>query len=151
MSTWDQTYYVHKPAQRLTTTKTKSELNAAARSGTIVDTQRNAKMANKAHHVDTDHRRIAHLDRSDDVKPPPKVDRSVGLAIMKARMDKGLTQKELAAKINEKDTVIRECEGARATKNQQVLAKLERVLGVKLRGKDIGSPMGPRGKKNTAA
>ena len=69
----------------------------------------------------------------------------------KARSDKTppMTQKDLATKVNEKPSVINDYESGRAIPSQQVLAKLERALGVKLRGKDIGSPLGPPGKKTT--
>jgi putative transcription factor len=50
----------------------------------------------------------------------------------------------LSTKINEKVEVVREYENGKAIPNQQVLAKLERVLGVKLRGKDIGQPLAPK-------
>ncbi|CAG8529920.1 9504_t:CDS:2, partial [Dentiscutata heterogama] len=36
---------------------------------------------------------------------------------------------------------INDYEMSRTIPNQQVLAKLERVLGVKLRGKNIGEPL----------
>lgn len=36
---------------------------------------------------------------------------------------------------------INDYEAGRAVPNQQILGKLERSLGVKLRGKDIGSPL----------
>ncbi|KAI9505990.1 multiprotein-bridging factor 1 [Coemansia spiralis] len=152
MADWDDnTLYLRKPTQRTTTARSKGELNAAARSGNILDTQRNSKIANKAHHVNTDHRRIAELDRSDDVKPPPKLDMTVGKAIMQARKDKGWTQKDLATKINEKETVVRDYEITKATIDQQILSKMERALSVKLRGKDIGTKLKPRGSKKTKA
>jgi len=98
------------------------------------------------------------------------VDVEVGKAMMAARqaMEPTMTQKDLATKVNEKPSVINDYESGRAIPSQQVLAKLERTLGVKLRGKglfsiplyvakkghktnflvliDIGSPLGPRGK-----
>lgn len=57
----------------------------------------------------------------------------------KARQGKEppMTQKDLATKVNEKPSVINDYESGRAVPNQQVLAKLERALGVKLRGKGM--------------
>ncbi|OAY83019.1 Multiprotein-bridging factor 1a [Ananas comosus] len=55
--------------------------------------------------------------------------------IMQARLDKKLTQAQLAQMINEKPQVIQEYESGKAIPNQQVISKLERALGVKLRGK----------------
>lgn len=46
-----------------------------------------------------------------------------------------------------KASVINEYESCKAIPNVQLLAKMERVLGVKLRGKDIGAPLEPRGGK----
>jgi putative transcription factor len=50
-------------------------------------------------------------------------------------MDKGLSQKDTAQKINEKPSVIQDYESGNAIPRPQILAKLERILGVKLRGK----------------
>lgn len=72
---------------------------------------------------------------------------SVAKAIQQGRQAKNMTQKELATKINEKATVVNEYEAGKAIPNQQVLGKLERALGIKLRGKDIGAPLAPRGAK----
>ncbi|KAJ1813259.1 multiprotein-bridging factor 1 [Coemansia sp. RSA 2598] len=138
---------IHKPQDRTSTVRTASQLNAAARSGAIVDTQRSGSVLNKAHHVNTDHRRIAELDRSDDVKPPPTIKHTVSQTIQRVRKEKGWSQKDLAQKINEKDTVIRDYESGKAVPNQQVLGRLERVLGVKLRGNDIGTALPVRGAK----
>jgi len=101
----------------------------------------------------TDHQRIAKIDRENEVAPPARVAPSVGKvcsssrlrdrililsiaiqAMMEARAAKGLTQKDLAQKINEKPTVIQEYESGKAIPKDAVLAKLERVLEVKFRG-----------------
>jgi putative transcription factor len=51
-----------------------------------------------------------------------------------ARMDLKLSQKDVAQKINEKPSVLQDYEAGKAVPNSQILAKLERVLAVKLRG-----------------
>lgn len=51
-----------------------------------------------------------------------------------AREEKGLTQKYVADKVNEKNSVIQGYESGNAIPSPQILGKLERVLGVKLRG-----------------
>ena len=52
-------------------------------------------------------------------------------------MEKQLSQKDLAQKVNEKPSVIQDYESGRAIPNPQILSKLERALGVKLRGKSF--------------
>jgi putative transcription factor len=52
-----------------------------------------------------------------------------------ARLEKGLSQKDVAQKINEKASILQDYESGKAIPNPQILGKLERVLGVKLRGK----------------
>ncbi|KAI8322838.1 MBF1-domain-containing protein [Martensiomyces pterosporus] len=143
MSDWDDVTVLHRNAPRATVARSQGAVNAARREGAVVDTERKGSVANRGHHVDTDHRRIAALDRSDDVKAPTTVNLSVGKAIMQARQAKGWTQKDLGVRINEKNTVINEYESSRAIPNQQILGKMERALGVKLRGKNIGEPLHP--------
>lgn len=46
-----------------------------------------------------------------------------------------MSQSELAKLINEQPKVVQEYENGKAVPNQAVLAKMEKVLGVKLRGK----------------
>ena len=79
--------------------------------------------------------------------PPPKVPPSLGKLIGQTRQTKGLTQKDLGTRINEKPQVVGDYESGRAIPNPQILGKMERVLGVKLRGKDIGAPLGGPKKK----
>ena len=107
--------------------------------------------------ADTDHQKIAKIDRENEVAPPPKVSASVGKvqtfhpvrgpvfdsftqAIQQARMEKGLSQKDCAQKINEKPSVLQDYESGKAIPNAQILSKLERVLGVKLRGTSLITP-----------
>ena len=63
---------------------------------------------------------------------------SLGKLIQKGRNDKGMTQKELATKICEKPQVINEYEQGKGIPNNQILIKIEKAIGVKLRGKDKG-------------
>ena len=51
-------------------------------------------------------------------------------------------------RINEKPTVINEYESGKAVPDQQVLGKIERALGIKLRGKDKGQPLPQKGAKS---
>lgn len=71
----------------------------------------------------------------------------MGKVIQLGRQEKGMTQKDLATKINEKPQVIADYECGRAIPNNQVMGKIERVIGLKLRGKDIGQPLEAKSKK----
>ncbi|CDH51361.1 multiprotein-bridging factor 1 [Lichtheimia corymbifera JMRC:FSU:9682] len=140
MSDWDSVTVIRKRnADRAKVSRNESDLNAARRAGASINTEK--KTITNAGHANRDHQRIAKLDRENDVAPPPKVDVSVGRVIAKARMEKSFTQKDLAQRINEKPQVVNEYESGKAIPNQQVLGKLERALGVKLRGKNIGEPL----------
>jgi len=66
-----------------------------------------------------------------------------------ARLELKLSQKDLAAKVNEKVSVLQDYESGKATPNPQILGKLERALAVKLRGNDIGKKLEAPGKKST--
>jgi putative transcription factor len=96
--------------------------------------------------ANTEGQHLTKVDRSDDIVKPKTVGGAVGDAIKKARgeakNDKGapMTQKDLAAKINQTPTVIADFERGSATPNEKILSDLERVLKVQLRGKNIGEP-----------
>merc|ERR1712113_1256809 len=75
-----------------------------------------------------------------------KVSMDVGKLIQKGRQAKEMTQKDLATKICEKPQVVTEYESGKAVPNQAILGKLERALGIKLRGKDKGKPLAPTAK-----
>ena len=63
---------------------------------------------------------------------------SLSKQIIKARQEKGWTQKELAQRINEKSTVVSQYESGQAVPNPEIINKLERALGTKLRGSKKG-------------
>ncbi|KAK8913553.1 Multiprotein-bridging factor 1a [Platanthera zijinensis] len=87
---------------------TNAGTNKAASSGTTLNTRK--------------------LDEETENLSHEKVPSELKKNIMQARMDKKLTQSQLAQ-------VIQEYESGKAIPNQQIVGKLERVLGVKLRGK----------------
>eukprot|EP01000_Liburna_glaciale_P005569 NODE_5457_length_384_cov_435.149254_g4380_i0.p1 GENE.NODE_5457_length_384_cov_435.149254_g4380_i0~~NODE_5457_length_384_cov_435.149254_g4380_i0.p1 ORF type:complete len:112 (-),score=37.69 NODE_5457_length_384_cov_435.149254_g4380_i0:48-356(-) len=81
------------------------------------------------------------LDEDTETLKHKVVSKDVRTALSQGRQAKGLSQKELAAAISEKPQVVTEYESGKALPNQQVLTKMERALGIKLRGKDIGQPL----------
>lgn len=86
---------------------------------------------------------LAKLENETEVFKVSTVSKSVSKAIMQARQDKGMTQKQLATAINEKPQIIQEFESGKAIPDQNVLGKLERTLNVRLRGSNIGAPLRP--------
>ncbi|WFD29216.1 multiprotein-bridging factor 1 [Malassezia sp. CBS 17886] len=145
MSAWDQTVVIGRKARPQGGGGGgggPTALERAKEVGAVKENDRKTNAGLNKGHQGTDHQRIAKLAREDDVPPPSRVPPTVGKAIGQGRQGKGFTQKELGAKINEKPSVIAEYESGKAIPNPQILAKMERALGVKLRGKDIGLPLG---------
>lgn len=140
MSDWESVTIIRKSGTNPRTLKSESAVNAAKRAGVAVTTEKKIGAIGTV-----DASKLAKIDRETEDFHITKVDLSLSQIIMKARQKLGVTQKDLATKINEKPQVIGEYESGKAVPNQQVLGKLERVLGVKLRGKDIGQPFSPRG------
>lgn len=139
---WDSKTIIGFKGKAPKVTRGTSDLNAARRVGAVVATDKKTTAKTNKAHQGTDHQKIAKLDRENEVAPPPKVSLSVGKAIQNARNEKQLSQKDVAQKINEKPSVLQDYESGKAIPNPQILGKLERVLGVKLRGNDIGKKLG---------
>lgn len=108
----------------------------AFQNGEAIDvTKKYAAGGNRQRAGPQNSKKIEEAGMGDDAPKVKTLDRNVSLRIQQARQAKGWTQKELAQKISEKPQVINEYESGRAIPNQQILSKLERVLGTKLRGK----------------
>lgn len=108
-------------------------VNQAIRAGAAVETVKKLdggsnKKASTAVHA-------RKLDESTEPSGFERVGAEIRQAIQKARLAKKMSQAELAKHINERVQVVQEYESGKAVPNQAVLAKMERVLDVKLRGK----------------
>ena len=122
--------------------KSAQAVNAARRRGEEVATeQKYGAGGNRQHGTSLN---TAVLDRETEELKHAKVSMDVGKLIQKGRQAKGWTQKDLATKICEKPQVVTEYEQSKAVPNQQILAKMERALEMKLRGKDKGQPLAPK-------
>lgn len=142
---WDHQTVIGKKARPPKVARNESDVNAARKVGAVVGTDKKSTGGTNKAHQGTDHQKIAKIDRENEVAPPPKISLTVGRAMQQARMEKGLSQKDCAQKINEKPSVLQDYESGKAIPNTQILSKLERVLGVKLRGSDIGKKLeGPK-------
>ncbi|KAI9599176.1 transcriptional coactivator, multi protein bridging factor Mbf1 [Syncephalis fuscata] len=146
MSDWDDVTVLRKRQDVARATKGAGALNQARRTGAVVATERKFTGATNKKGSD-EHQRLAKIDNDENIAKVETVSLSVGLAIQKGRQNKGITQKDLGQTINERANVINDYEAGRAIPSQQVLSKLQRALGIKLLGKNIGEPLGPPGKK----
>ncbi|PWA42663.1 multiprotein bridging factor 1A [Artemisia annua] len=126
---------IRKKAPTSAARKDEKAVNAARRAGAEIETVRKAAAgSNKAASSSTS-LNTRKLDEETENLTHEKVPSELKKAIMQGRTDKKLTQAQLAQMINEKPQIIQEYESGKAIPNQQIITKLERALGVKLRGK----------------
>lgn len=125
---------IHKRQTKSSDLRDPKAVNAALRSGAEIQVTKkmDGGMNKKIPPTAINARK---LDQETEPLAFEKVAPEVKHAIQKARLEKKWTQAQLAQQINEPPKVIQEYESGKAIPNQQILAKLERVLGVKLRGK----------------
>eukprot|EP01018_Ginkgo_biloba_P024041 Gb_25033 [translate_table: standard] len=123
----------HKQKQREKGQGKESGVNAAIRAGAQVERIKKFDGGqNKASKFSVNVRKV---EAETEAYSLGKVCADVRHAIQKARLDRKLTQAEVAKAINERAQVVQDYENGKAIPNQAVLSKLEKALGVKLRGK----------------
>jgi len=144
---WDtEVTVLRKKGPKSGALKSGQAVAAAQRQGLEISTDKKwAAGGNKQHVIS---KNTAKLDRETEELHHDKVQMDVCKLIMQGRQAKGMTQKELATKIMEKPQVVNDYEAGRAIPNQVIIGKLERAIGMKLRGKDRGKPLelGPKKK-----
>ncbi|XP_034565840.1 endothelial differentiation-related factor 1 homolog [Notolabrus celidotus] len=144
-SDWDTVTVLRKKGPTTTQSKSRQAITTAQRRGEDIETTKKWSAGQNKQHLVT--KNTAKLDRETEELHHDRVPLEVGKVIQQGRQAASLTQKDLATKINEKPQVIADYECGKAIPNNQVLGKLERVIGLKLRGKDIGKPLEANPKK----
>lgn len=77
------------------------------------------------------------LDNATEIQKPKRINPMIKQRIIKARTALKIKQKDLAVKIQEQPQLIQSYENGKATANVNVLRKMERILKVKLTGKEF--------------
>tara|TARA_Y100000389_G_scaffold97580_1_gene94289 strand:+ start:371 stop:775 length:405 start_codon:yes stop_codon:yes gene_type:complete len=96
-------------------------------------TNKNVNVEKKGGHNEIGSK-LAKLDNAEEAAKIETVSLSLSQKIQQGRAAKGLKQKDLATKINVKPQVIGDYESGRAVPDNKLLGKIERALGIKLRG-----------------
>ncbi|KAK9049203.1 hypothetical protein SSX86_031830 [Deinandra increscens subsp. villosa] len=125
---------LHKSKPKAQVLRDQKAVNQALRAGAQVQTVKKFDGGTNKKSPAT----AVYARKLDEAEQPAALDRvapEVRQLIQKARIDKKLSQADLAKQINERPQVVQEYENGKAVPNQAVFAKMERVLGVKLRGK----------------
>ena len=92
------------------------------------------KQATKTH-ISDEALKQAKIDQETEELKHKTVSQDISRLIIQGRNTKKMNQKQLAQALAVQASVIQDYENGKAIPNNQLLGKLERVLGVKLRGK----------------
>ncbi|KAH7314455.1 hypothetical protein KP509_21G003600 [Ceratopteris richardii] len=130
---WD-TVVLKKRAPKASDLRDSKAVAAALRSGATVQVVKKFDVA-KNHTGAGPLKDPRKLDSETEPGSLDRVSSEVRQAIQKDRLAKGLTQIQLAKAISERPQVVQEYESGKAVPSQQILAKMEKLLDVKLRGK----------------
>lgn len=126
---------LQKPKTKIRDLRDPKAVNQALRTGAQVQTIKKFDAgSNKKSASSTAAVNPRKLEEAEEPAALDRISTEVRQAIQKARIEKKMSQAELAKQINERPQVVQEYENGKAVPNQAILAKMEKVLGVKLRG-----------------
>lgn len=137
---WDHVTILHKSESTL-----RKQAKDKMSKGGLTDAQTRFGAGQNKQHIDDVNTRK--LDENDDGGTHKKIPRETSQTIQRVRNEKGLKREQLAQKINIKSNLLAEYEEGKAIPNQQILNKLEHVLGVYLRGDKCGDELPKREEK----
>lgn len=140
---WDSVTVLKKKQQPVLNKKV--AINKALQSGEKVELEKKYNAGSNKHHGTS--LNTAKLDAETEKLSHNKVGLDSGRLIQQARAAKNWKREEFATKICEKVQVVTDYENGSAIPNNQIFGKMERALGIKLRGKDKGQPLAPPGGK----
>lgn len=144
---WDSVTVLKK--KQAPTANKKTAINKAIQQGESVSLEKKFNAATNRHQGTS--LNTAKLDAETEKLSHNKVGLDTGRLIQQLRADKNWKREEFATKICEKVQVVTDYENGSAIPNNQVFSKMERALGVRLRGKDRGQPLvAPAAKKPAA-
>ncbi|XP_030639973.1 endothelial differentiation-related factor 1 homolog isoform X3 [Chanos chanos] len=123
-SDWDTVTILRKKGPSSAQAKSKQAVAAAQRRGEEVETTKKWSAGQNKQHMVT--KNTAKLDRETEELHHQRVS---------------------LEKINEKPQVIADYESGKAIPNNQIMGKIERAIGLRLRGKDMGQPFEAKSKK----
>lgn len=144
---WDSVTIIKKKPAPIQNKKV--AINKALQQGEKVDLSKKYNAATNKHHGPT--LNTAKLDAETERLSHNKVGLETGRLIQQARTAKGWKRDEFATKICEKVQVVTEYENGSAIPANQIFSKMERALGIKLRGKDKGQPLAAPAPKASAS
>lgn len=143
---WDSVTVLKKRAAPVTNKKV--AINKAIQQGEQVELAKKYNAATNRHHGTS--LNTAKLDAETEKLSHNKVGLEAGRLIQQARAAKNWKREEFATKICEKVQVVTDYENGSAIPNNQVFSKMERALGIKLRGKERGQSLAPPAPKAPA-
>ena len=129
---WDTVTLTKKKPSKANQPHGDKAVAVAQRSGGAVETQKKYAAGSNKQSGGPVVNAAKMMDPDEEVKLKT-VSHDLKMQISQARQAKGLTQKQLAVKINEKQTVVADYEAGRGIVDPKVLSKMSKALGVKLK------------------
>jgi putative transcription factor len=130
---WEPVVFKKRPNQS-------EAVKAAQRSGNV-ESVKKTDGGNRQNVQQVNSYKLDNIDNSDEKLSLKMIDSKVVDAIKKKRCELKITQKDLANKAQVPETVIKSLENGKEKHNPPLLTKIQRVLGVKLLGQNIGESL----------